>query len=343
MKFLKFTHLFWQMCVFFIFYSCENQTEQVEPFGFKQPAHFPKATYNFQKKPVTKAGFELGRKLFFDPNLSSTGEVSCSNCHQQGNAFADGPHHPLSIGINGKNGTRNAPSLANMAFFKEFMWDGGINHLDFVPINALTSDIEMGEKMGNLVKMLNNDANYPTLFKNAFGIDTATATFMLVALSQFTLMMVSDNSPYDQYLKGEKEALNSQQIAGMKLFKQKCEACHTGVLQTDFSYRNNGISEKITDKGRGRISEHETDYGKFRVPSLRNVALTPPYMHDAKFNTLEEVLDHYSNGIKKTETLDPLLKDGIKMNSDEKQKIIAFLKSLTDEKFLRDARFRNAN
>lgn len=329
-------------------WSCGVDDTKVEQsqYTFQKPTNFPEPTYTFDNNPVTKEGFELGRKLFFDPILSKDNSVSCNNCHQQSRAFADFPLHPVSRGIDDKSGIRNAPSLTNMAFFPEFFWDGGVTHLDFVPINAIESAFEMGETLAHVVEKLNNHNSYPTLFKKAFGTKEITSPFMLHALSQFTSMMISANSPYDKYVRGETVSLTTEQLEGMTIFERKCGECHSGELFTDFSYRNNGISSKFIDLGRGRISENESDYGKFRVPSLRNATITAPYMHNAKFQTLEEVLDHYDQGMIDSPTLDPIFKRntgvvGISLTADEKRKIIAFIGTLTDKEFTSNPKFKN--
>jgi len=312
---------------------------------FERPPHFPEPVYTFENNPLTSEGFALGRKLFFDPLLSRDNSISCNNCHQQSRAFADSPLHPTSVGIGNQFGVRNAPSLGNLAFMDEFFWDGGVNHLDFVPINAIESEVEMGETLENVVIKLNEHKDYPLLFKEAFGVGKITTPYMLHALSQFTVMMVSASSKYDKYVLGER-TLSTEELKGMALFETKCGSCHAGELFTDFSYRNNGLNASFGDKGRGLISESVADEGKFRVPSLRNAELTAPYMHNARFETLEEVLDHYAGGLVNSPTLDPLFKDGkqvvgIPLTNKEKQQIIAFIHTLTDEEFLSDPKFMN--
>lgn len=329
------------VCLSLLLISCnEEEMTVVSEFEFVKPAHFPEPTYTLDNNPVTEQGFLLGRKLFFDPLLSVDGSVSCNTCHIQSTAFADSQQHPLSFGIDNRVGIRNAPMLANMAFVPDFFWDGGVNHLDFVAINAIESDFEMGETLENVVKKLNEDSEYPDLFREAFGTDRVTSPFMLQALSQFMVLMISDQSKYDQYIRGE-TVLTADELQGLSLFEAKCSSCHSGTLFSDFSYRNNGISETFTDTGRERITEFSGDIGKFRVPSLRNIGLTAPYMHNAKFWSLDEVLEHYRSGIKTTSTLDPLLKNGISMTDDEKEKIILFLKTLTDQEFRSNPKFRN--
>ncbi len=334
------------VCLFVWLVGCTKQEEAPDnTYVFIKPTNFPEPTYTFKNNPVTKEGFLLGRRLFFDPLLSRDGSVSCNNCHIQSTAFADAQQHPLSVGVDNRLGTRNAPALANLAFMPEFFWDGGVTHLDFVAINAIEASFEMDDKLENVVKKLNDHAEYPDLFQKAFGVEKVTSPYMLQALSQFMTMMVSANSRYDKHVRGEGEKLSADEQEGLSLFQAKCGSCHSGALFTDFSYRNNGISTTFSDEGRARISEATQDIGKFRVPSLRNVALTAPYMHNAKFGTLEEVLNHYANGVKSSATLDASLKQGnrlgIAMTSDEQRKIIAFLRTLTDNDFRADKRFQN--
>ncbi len=325
--------------------SCndEGPAQPSDQYTFKVPGNFPQPTYTFENNPVTQEGFELGRALFYDPILSRDGSVSCNNCHIQATAFADSPVHPVSIGIDNKHGIRNAPSITNLAFYPEFFWDGGVTHLDFVPINAIESDFEMDESVENVVAKLNASATYRQLFHEAFGIDEVTLPYTLHALSQFTSMMVSANSRYDKFVRNEGEDLTSTEREGMKIFRAKCGTCHSGELFTDFSYRNNGLDSTYEDLGRNRITSLASDLGKFRVPSLRNVAISAPYMHNARFSTLEEVLEHYTDGVVPSATLDPLLinegKTGIVLSSAEKEAILAFLRTLTDTDFVQNPLF----
>ncbi|HTF19385.1 MAG TPA: cytochrome c peroxidase, partial [Chryseolinea sp.] len=299
--------------------------------------------YTFSSNPVTEAGFELGRALFYDPILSSDSTIACANCHQQGKSFSD-PVHRFSKGVNDASGFRNAPAIQNMAFQDHFFWDGGANHLDFVSINAITSEIEMNESLEHAVKKLKQSNAYRARFKSAFNADEVTSQKMLFALSQFMNMMVSANSRYDRYVRREGVELNAEENLGMTLFKIKCAGCHATDLFSDGSFRNNGLDVSGTnDHGRERITEFEGDRHKFKVPSLRNVALTFPYMHDGRFLSLESVLKHYQVGVVDSETLDPLLRTndapGISITEEEKVNIIAFLKTLTDVEFIQDQRF----
>ncbi|TXF87668.1 c-type cytochrome [Neolewinella aurantiaca] len=326
---------------FMLFAGCQpGETQSDTSFTFVQPEHFPPATYDFERNPVTEAGFKLGKRLFEDVRLSSDNSVSCSTCHQQAVAFSD-PQHRLSLGVEERVGTRNAPGLFNLAFTSEFMLDGGITHLDFVPINAITSEVEMDETLENVVAKLRANAGYREAFQDAFGEDTITSGLMLQALSQYQNMLVSDRSKYDDVVTGRNDAaFSAAELRGEAFFKNNCASCHAGVLFTDQSYRNNGLAgDGAQDAGRSLISEVGTDIGKFRVPSLRNVSRTAPYMHDGRFETLDEVLLHYRDGVVSSSTLDPGLEGGIAMTSDEMADVIAFLETLTDWEFVQDPRF----
>lgn len=323
--------------------ACQKDDLSSTKYRFVKPPHFPEPTYTFDQNPATREGFELGKQIFSDPILSVDNSVACNNCHVKAVAFTD-PQHALSLGVDERSGIRNAPSIANMAFMKEFMWDGGVYHLDFAPPNAIENPLEMDEKMGNVVYKLNRSANYKALFRAAFPDmdDTITSPYMLHALSQYMTLLVSATSKYDHYKMGDGD-LSAAELEGLALFQQKCASCHSGELFTNQEYRNNGLDTAFADEGRARITETVADLGKFKVPSLRNVALTHPYMHDGRFQTLEEVLDHYSNGVKSSPTLASELQQGgvlgIPMTATEKALIIGFLNTLTDYEFIRDERF----
>lgn len=321
-----------------------SEVDECPAFEFSQPDNFPPATYTFQNNPITVQGFELGRMLFYDPVFSRDSTVSCANCHLQAVAFAD-PAHKISVGINDRIGTRNAPPIFNLAFKNNFFWDGGVNHIDFIPINAIINPNELDQDIDVLIEKLKQHYSYPQKFKAAFRKETIDSQQMLFALSQFMVMMVSANSRYDQYVKGNTSILTAQEIKGLALVEDKCTSCHTPPLFTNDNFANNGLDTQFTDPGRSRITESENDEGKFRVPSLRNVELTDPYMHDGRFNTLEQVLNHYQQGVKESVTLDPKLKTGetpgIALSDPEKEDIIAFLKALTDKSFIQDKRFAN--
>ena len=317
----------------------ENDTLSIEI-----PDYFPEVTYNFEANPPTEKGFELGKKLFYDGKLSSDGVVSCGFCHIQDFSFTHHTHI-VSHGVNGALGTRNAQPLQNMIFMNEFTWDGAAESLDAQPIIPITAEVEMNESFSNIIDKLQADEEYPQLFAEAFENGEVNTDNMLKAISQFLVMMVSADSKYDKILKNEGSQFTAEEEAGKVLFDQKCATCHAGVLFTDQSYRNNGlpIDPEYDDEGRSRVTGLQADKYKFKVPSLRNIQITYPYMHDGRFQTLAQVLDHYDSGMVVTENLDPVFQQnenlGISLTEDEKQKIIAFLETLTDDNFLLDDRF----
>ena len=317
-----------------------------KPLSLEVPSNFPELVYDLENNPLTEAGFELGKELFFDGRLSSNGAIACAFCHEQTFAFTH-HGHTLSHGVNGGIGLRNTPPIQNMAFQKEFMWDGAATHLDFQPIIPITSEVEMGETLSNVVAKLKEDAYYQKQFKKAFEDGEINSSNMLKALSQFMVMMVSGNSKYDKYVRNEDNvSLTQTELDGLATFQSKCATCHATDLFTDQSYRNNGLSvnPRLNDKGRFVIFEDPNDLYKFKVPSLRNIEKTYPYMHDGRFATLEAVLDFYDSGAVDNGNVDPvLLRDdntyGISLTAYEKESIIAFLKTLTDNEFLTDERF----
>ncbi len=318
-----------------------------EPPQSSLPAHFPAPVYTFgSHTPLTPQGFELGRMLFYDPRLSRDGTVSCGSCHQPAFAFADSVR-ATSLGVGAQSGVRNTPGLANLAWMPAFFWDGGAAHLEITPLNALTNPVEMGETLQHTLEKLNATPRYREKFKAAFGEDTISAQLLFRAIAQFTGSLVSDGSRYDRYVRQERgAALTADEREGLQLFTQKCANCHATHLFTDHSFRNNGLDgEGVRDPGRQVVTGNAADRGKFKVPSLRNVALTPPYMHDGRFPTLAAVLDHYAAGVQNSSTLDPLLRQagapGIPLTEAEKTKLIAFLHTLTDATFCADERFKD--
>ncbi len=307
---------------------------------FSRPGNFPEPTYTLATNPVTADGFELGKALFNEPMLSRDNSIACAECHNQSYAFTHHGHN-VSHGVANRVGTRNAPAIQNMAWQKEFFWDGGVGDLDLFSVAPIENPLEMDENLGNVLTKLRSSSKYPALFNKAFGSTEITSQKFLKALSQFMVSLVSANSRYDKYIRKEGVILSADEQEGLALFKQKCSSCHAGELFTDQSYRNNGLNiQGSKDEGRFRITEHVNDRYKFKVPSLRNVEITAPYMHDGRFFSLEEVLNHYSLGVKQTQNLDPFVSNGIKMTAEEQTKIIAFLKTLTDREFITNQKYQ---
>ncbi len=332
------------LAAYFIRPAKINYDPQEVQLKFTVPANFPEPGPQFDEHAVTPAGFKLGRILFYDRVLSVNNSVSCASCHQPASAFSD-HNKPLSQGFKQCVGTRNTPALFNLAWQKEFMWDGRIKQLQLTSHNAITNPCEIANSMRVAVEKLKANGHYAGLFRDAFGSAGIDSTRMLNALAQFMSMLVSANSRYDKYMRHEQDGVfTPEEKKGYILFQEKCSSCHQEPLFTDLSHRNNGLDLVSNDRGRENSTHQANDVGKFRVPSLRNIEVTGPYMHDGRFTTLEEVLEHYANGVKRNTHLDKQLQHngtlGITLSNDDRSKIIAFLKTLTDKEFINDPRFQ---
>ncbi|GET47093.1 cytochrome-c peroxidase [Capnocytophaga felis] len=298
-----------------------------------------------KNNPFTEKGVALGKKIFYDKRISSDRSVSCSSCHQPEAAFAD-KNKAISLGVQAREGSRNSPPIQNMAFQGQFMWDGASDHLELMPMIPITADVEMNAEFANIIAMMKSDLDYVKLFSEAFDNQQINTENVLKSLAQFMGLMISANSRFDKFRRGENGGkLTSDELSGYVLFQKKCASCHATDLFTDHSFRNNGmpINPKYNDFGRYRVTEREGDKFKFKVPSLRNVEYTAPYGHDGRFATLEDVVEHYRSGVVKTPNLDPLLQQsnylGISFTETEKKQLIAFLKTLSDKAFINDKRF----
>jgi cytochrome c peroxidase len=307
------------------------------------PKGWPKPPTNiFATNPLTEEGFQLGRKLFYDGRLSKDGNFPCASCHQQFAAFSNFDHD-LSHGFNSSFTKRNAPALFNLAWMKNMHWDGGINHIEVQPLAPITDTSEMAETISNVIKKISADTVYKRMFKAAFGGPVINSQRMLKALAQFTGSIQSYNSKYDKVKRGEDSFTISEQY-GYKTFKAKCNSCHTEPLFTDNSFRNNGlnINNSLADYGRMRITGRKEDSLKFKVPSLRNIAKTSPYMHDGRLYTLSQVVEHYRNKIYINQpTIDPLLRNKIEISNQEKIDLLSFLYTLSDTSLTENRRYED--
>ncbi|MBN8695290.1 MAG: c-type cytochrome [Bacteroidetes bacterium] len=306
---------------------------------FEVPKGWPKPRYDFSKKPLSKETVELGRALFYDQILSRNNSVSCASCHSQYTAFTH-VDHALSHGIDDRIGKRNSPALMNLAWQSLFMWDGAVNHIEAQALAPISNPLEMDENISSVVKKLSSTRLYQNLFYKAFGDSVITGERTLKAISQFMLTLVSSNSKYDSVMRKE-ASFSDQENRGYSLFKKHCSSCHTEPLFTNDRFENNGLPLDTTlmDKGRYAITQNAKDSLLFKVPTLRNIEFSYPYMHDGRLKKLSEVLKHYSNGITQGPTLSKELLNPIKITSEERVDIIAFLLTLTDKTFLFDKRF----
>ncbi|MEM7145120.1 MAG: MbnP family protein [Verrucomicrobiota bacterium] len=313
-----------------------------KPFTIPKGFPIPALPTDF---PLTQERVDLGKKLFHDTLLSRDSSVSCSSCHQSNYALTDGLQ--FSVGIDGKEGTRNSMPLANLAWKSSFFWDGRAPSLREQALVPIEDPVEMHESLDNVTEKLADSQTYPDLFAEAFGDKQITPERIGIAIEQFLLTLTSFDSKFDRAMRGEAE-LTDEEKRGFELFFTEyeprrelygadCFHCHGGAFFTDHDFHNNGLSLS-EDLGLEKVTGLEIDRGKFSTPTLRNVALTAPYMHDGRFDTLEQVLDHYTEGIDYSPHLDPNLakhpgSGGIPLSEDDKAAIIAFLKSLSDEQF----------
>lgn len=320
------------------FFSCnKNDEDTPDKFELVYPAHFPTPEYHFENNEFSREGFILGRKLFYDPLLSVNNTVSCGSCHDATHAFAD--HNiPLSFGVFGRVGRRNYPPVFNMIWSKSFMWDGGVNHIELSGFPAIEDENEMSTNLTDLVEKLRTHNTYPAMFEEAFGTSEINDQKFFYAITQFMGALISSNSKYDKYVNGQANFSNDE-LSGLQLFRTHCENCHQEPLFTDYSFRNNGLDSYFEDEGRFGITQNPNNLGKFKVPTLRNITFTYPYMHDGRFINLDQVLNHYSHEIVASPTLDVQLEGGIALTNDEKNKLKAFLETLTDYEMLNNIEF----
>lgn len=311
-----------------------------KPLKFEIPEGWPKPAKDiFAANKLTEEGFQLGRKLFYDGMLSKDGKVSCGSCHQQFAAFAN-YDHDFSHGINDSFSKRNAPPIINIAWMDKLHWDGAINHIEVQPLAPITALNEMGETLDSVLFKIKKDTAYIRMFRDAFGDSKITSQRLLKAMAQFTGSLVSSNSKYDKVMRGETEFTDYEK-RGYKIFKTNCSGCHKEPLFTDNSFRNNGQPmNKKNDNGLMNITNKKEDSLKFKVPTLRNVQLTFPYMHDGHIYSLYKVIDHYSNDIDTSlVNLDQSLKRKMNFSKKEKYELAYFLFTLTDSSFIKNPKF----
>ncbi len=308
------------------------------PLYIEVPKDWPQPKYDFKKNPLTEEGFQLGRHLFYDPIISRDSTISCASCHLQQTGFTH-VDHQLSHGIDGKIGTRNTLALINLAWNKDFMWDGGVNSIEVQAINPITNPDEMDETLANVIVKLQASEKYRKLFTKAFGDDKVNSQRLLKALAQYTVMLKSSNSKYDKVMRKE-EDYNKREQRGYDIFKSNCASCHKEPLFRDDKFENNGlaIDTTLNDVGRIKITQKKEDYLRFKIPTLRNIQFTFPYMHDGRFKTLTEVVKHY-NSLGHDKNLPKELAKPMNLSDNDRVDLVLFLTTLTDTAFLYDKRF----
>lgn len=317
------------------------------PFGFQS---MPLPT----DYPLTQQRVALGRMLFYEPALSRDGTQSCGSCHVQADGLSD--PRKYSVGIRGLEGTRQAMSLANLGWHRRgFFWDGRAATLREQALMPIVDPLEMDNTLANAITVLSSKQQIRDQFIRAFGSDSITAERMGIAMEQFMLTIVSGNSKWDKVQRGQ-ATFTEQEERGRQLFfsefdptgkvkSGECFHCHGGPNFTNDRFMNNGLDDDASfkDIGRERVTNNAYDRAKFKVPTLRNIAVTPPYMHDGRFTRLEDVVQHYSSGVKQSTTVDVLLqfslKPGLGLGASDVADLVAFLRTLTDEAYLTNPRY----
>ncbi len=356
MKYVLISLLF---LVFTVIIACKKDTVAYEPtpYELEIPSHFHDMPIPADN-PMTVEGVELGRKLFYEKKLSGDNTMSCGNCHSPQSAFSD--PNQFSEGIDGSIGNRNAMALINLGWDSFLFWDGRAKSLEELVLEPVENPIEMHEDWSNAISEITQEAEYRNMFYRAFGDQEIDKYLAAKAMAQFLRTMISGKSKYDVIYKNsnfvpltpEEQAIlatvTPEETAGYDLFQSlngaDCFHCHNGPLMRVEKFSNNGLDATFTDLGRADVTGDMNDAGKFKVPTLRNIALSAPYMHDGRFQNLDEVIDHYSHNIQMSPTIDPLIEfanqGGVQLDQFEKDLLKAFLLTLTDEEFINNPDFQ---
>lgn len=361
-EFSKYKHLgAIPLLVFLFILSCRKDKASdfaPTPYELKIPSHFPHMPIPADN-PLTVEGVELGRHLFYDKILSRDNTVSCASCHHQVNAFSD--PNTVSVGIEGRLGTRQSMALVNMGWQQFFFWDGRVATLEEQIFHPIVDPVEMDNTWTEVETRLRQHDNYPQMFFKAFGEAGVDSVKASKAIAQFLRTMISAESKFDLIYKFSNgiplnsnesiafQNITPEELAGFDLFMSlnggDCLHCHIGPLMQVQIYSNNGLDSEFDDLGRKMVTGNPNDAGRFKVPTLRNIGYTAPYMHDGRFNTLDEVIDHYSHGVVWSPTIDTNMEfvshGGVQLNNQEKALLKAFLLTLNDPNFISNPNFSN--
>lgn len=351
--------LFFLLLIIAFANSCvkDNVAYEPTPYVLSVPAHFP-AMQIPADNPMTEEGVFLGRMLFYEKKLSLDNSISCASCHTPANAFTD--NAIFSQGVNGTLGNRNSMPLINLGWQTSFFWDGRAKTLEEQILEPVPNPVEMHQSWQAATAKLLQEKTYVNQFYKAFGTKNIDSTLVAKALAQFLRTMISSTSKFDVMYKFEngvglsvaevaiKNSVTPEEWAGYDSFKSingaDCFHCHNGPLMHVNKFSNNGLDAVFSDLGRGAFTGNSNDNGKFKVPTLRNIALTAPYMHDGRFATLDEVIEHYSTGVHQSATIDPLMEfanqGGVQLDQNQKAYLKAFLLTLTDMNFVTNPNFQ---
>lgn len=343
------------IAILFIMVACGSaflpEPDLRQPYIPAYPAYFGNNIQLTPGNPNTKAGVMLGRMLFYERLLSANNKISCGSCHMQQHAFADSLR--FSKGADGSLQPRNTMALENLLWVHHYFWDGRAADLETQAVSPLTAPHEMGQSLAISVRKLQQHTRYRHAFRQAFGDDTITGHRIAQALAQFERTLISAGSKYDQYLCQAYQP-TAAELHGIQLFfgdapgskDAGCSHCHGGPKTYTDLFHNNGLDATFRDSGRAGVTGWAIDRGRFRVVSLRNIALTAPYMHDGRFTTLAAVIDHYNAHVQASSTLSPFLQNGgqpqqLHLDSTDKKDLLAFLNMLTDSTFIHNPDLSN--
>lgn len=318
------------------------EPQRPTPYELQIPEGFPLMEIP-EDNPMTVEGVDLGRRLFFDPILSRDSTLSCSSCHLSATSFTDPAQ--FSVGVRGERGRRNSMALINVGYAESLFWDGRAASLEEQARDPVVDALELDEDWEHVEAKLNRHPRYPDLFEQAFGTRAATRDLAVKAIAQFERTLLSAGSRFDRVTAGV-ETFSDLEAEGFEIFNSErgdCFHCHGTLLLTDNRFHNNGLDANPDDLGLAEVTGRPFDRGLFKTPTLRNVEYTAPYMHDGRFATLEEVVDHYSTGVQHSSTLDPIMlqRGPLNLTDEEKTALIAFLKTLSDPAFLSDPAHSN--
>ena len=341
--------------IIILLFSCQPDEEIIyNPtlYNIETPYNFPDMNIPLDN-PMTEEGILLGKKLFFDNILSANNSISCASCHIQTSGFSD--PNQFSISAEGQAGTRNASTLINLGWSNDFFWDGRSNSLENQISGPILNELEFHNiSWEEVIVRLTENAEYEQLFCQAFGENDIDSNQVKKAISQFERTLISANSRYDKWDRGE-IMFTDAELDGLNIFfteRGDCFHCHGSINFMDNSFHNNALDETFSDLGRFEFTGDLSDQGLFKTPTLRNIEYTGPYMHDGRFSTLEEVIDHYNSGGVYSVTVDPLMKyintnpynipnlTGLLLTESEKSNLKAFLLTLSDEDFMQNPNFQ---
>ena len=340
LKLGEFGYIFFFISI--LLFGCKKDPDLLKdinlPYFLKVPDPFPFPTIP-EDNPLTVEKVALGKLLFFDPILSKDSTISCASCHVPSLGFSD--FTAVSKGVFDSLGFRNAMPLTNVAYTNTFFWDGGVPTLELQAIAPIVSPFEMQETIENVLLKLNRHPEYPNRFKKVFG-KAADQSSLIQAIASFERTIISFNSKFDQQHYFAKNTLSDAELRGKNLFfseKLSCASCHSLPNFTNHGFANNGLYNNYNDMGRRRVTVRFSDDAMFRIPTLRNVERSAPYMHDGSISTLQEVIEHYNSGGSTHFNKSPLIKP-LNLSNQDKKDLLAFLKSLTDEEFLNNPEFK---